>query len=129
VLQRPSATCATQLGALSVRRQRGQPIPSLVPDHWGGVLLFGTLGCFFLQKALRRNASRSWGWGRTGEAAPLSRASYAVWGATFVVIGAVVSSAPDVSALSLALLAVCFVALGAAGVRDTRVEKRRHGSP
>lgn len=101
---------------------------SLVPEHWGGVILFGALGCFFLQKAFRRSASRRWGWGRTGEAAPLSRASYAVWGATFLVIGAIVCGAREVGALSLGLLALCLVALGAAGVRDTRIHRAWHDS-
>jgi hypothetical protein len=92
------------------------------------VLLFGALGCFFLQKAVRRNASRRWGWGRTGEAAPLSRASYAVWGATFVIIGVILSGAPDLSVLPLAWLAGCIVALAATGVRDARIERKRDGA-
>ena len=117
-----------QLSARSIRRQRSQPIESLLPVPWAGVLLFGGLGCFFLQKAVRRRASRRWGWGRTGAAAPLSRASYAVWGVTFLVIAAIVSGGAEVSGLLLGLLAACFVALAAAGVRDARAEKRRHDS-
>jgi len=77
-----------------------------------------------LQKAIRRNASRRWGWGRFGEAAPLSRASYAVLGMTFVAMGLVLIHAPEISTPSLAFLAVCFVAVGIAGIRDARIDKR-----
>jgi hypothetical protein len=82
-----------------------------------------------LQKALRRGASRSWGWGRSGEAAPLSRPSYAVWGATFLVIGAVLSGAPRVEMLWLTLLVACFIALCIAGAIDVRAERKRDESP
>ncbi len=60
------------------------------------------LGCFFLQKAVRRGAARSWGWERSGDVAPLSRPSYAVWGITFLVIGAVLVGVQEAKPLSLA---------------------------
>jgi hypothetical protein len=104
------------------------PIEDAIPNNWAGILLFASLGCFFLQKALRRNAARSWGWGRTGEAAPLSRPSYALWGVTFLVIAAALVSASKVGALSVALFAACFLALGVAGVSDVRAEQRRRDS-
>lgn len=114
--------------ALDVRQHRSEPIEGDNPSNWSGILLFAALGCFFLQKALRRDAARSWGWGRSGEAAPLSRVSYALWGATFLVIGAVLVPAPEAEAFSLALLAACFLALVVAGALDVRAERRRHGS-
>jgi len=109
----------------SVRRQRSYAIEDATPNNWAGILLFGAMGCFFLQKALRRNAVRNWGWGRTGEAAPLSRPSYALWGFTFLVIAELVS-ARAIGALSVALFATCFIGLGVAGVLDTRAEQKRH---
>lgn len=98
------------------------------PSNLAGVLLFVALGCFFLQKALRREIPRSWGWGRSGEAAPLSRTSYGVWGTTFLVIAALLATAPDVTAIPVALLAACLLALAVAGARDVRAERRRQGS-
>jgi hypothetical protein len=117
-----------QLKPRSVRRQQRCVIGDAIRINWAGLLLFAALGCFFLQKALRREAARRWGWGRTGEAAPLSRPSYALWGLTFLVIAATLASAPKIGALPVALFIACFLALGVAGVLDTRAEQRRRDS-
>ena len=87
-------------------------------------MLFGALAVFFLQKALRTGAKRSWGWGRTGEAAPLSRPSYAAWGLTFLVIGVGVGWQPGAAAWAW-LFGACFIALLVAGVVDMRAERCR----
>lgn len=124
---RAAGQAGRQLSARSVGRQRSRAIEDAIPNTWAGTLLFASLGCFFLQKALRRNAARNWGWGRTGEAAPLSRPSYAVWGATFLVIAEALV-APRVGALSLVVLMACLLALGVSGACDVRAERRRRGS-
>lgn len=102
-----------------------EAIEAANPANWAGTLIFAVLGWFFLQKAFRRNAARTWGWGRTGEAAPLSRPSYAVWGTTFLVIAAILARAPRAGAMSLALLAACLLALGVSGAHDVHAERGR----
>ena len=93
-----------------------------------GAILFSIAGLFFLQKAARRNAVRKWGWGRTGEAAPLSRPSYALVGAMSIIIGVGISLSPHPNSLWVTLFFVFFVALGVSGFLDTRTERRRHSS-
>jgi hypothetical protein len=108
-----------------VNRQRSNFIDGITTSNWGGLALFAGLGCFFLQKAVRRKAARTWGWGRSGEAAPLSRASYAIWGIMFLLIGGILLRGPEVEPFAVWLFALCFVALGFAGFRDVRAEDRR----
>ena len=114
-------------GALWQGVAEEKAIEPLTPENWVA-LLFTALGFFFLQKAARRSAVRSWGWGRTGDGAPLSRSSYALWGATFIVIGVGILRDPRPSSFSVTLFFACFIALGISGFMDTRAERRRQWS-
>lgn len=96
-------------------------------ENWGA-LLFVAAGLFSIQKAVRRNAARNWGWGRTGDAGPLSRPSYALAGTMLIIIGATIAQGPRVSPLMILLFFACFAALGIAGFIDTRRDKRRRSS-
>jgi hypothetical protein len=60
-----------------------------LPLQFIPITFFILLAVFFLQKAIRPNASRSMGWGRSGGRVPVSRVGYAVWGCTFFVIAGV----------------------------------------
>ena len=56
-----------------------------LPDpRWGALLFFGALAAHFFYSALARRASRSWGWGRSGQAGPISRLGYGVIGSLFL---------------------------------------------
>jgi len=94
------------------------------PENWVA-FLFASLGLFFIQKAIRNNAVRSWGWGRTGDAAPLSRVSYTLWGAMFILIGIIISRGPQLNILWVTVFFAFFIALGVSGFIDTRKARKR----
>jgi hypothetical protein len=86
---------------------------------WVPGFLFVVLGCFFLQKATRRGAKRSWAWGRGGGAVPVSRWGYASWAACFFAIAWIVSRAPEPPIAAVAVFLVCFLTTLAIGFVDT----------
>jgi len=86
---------------------------------------FVLLGAFFLQKAVRRSAKRSWAWGRVGGGPPLSRKSYAIWGMTFLSIAWVLGQAPEPSTPAVGALGFCFVAMLVAGFMDSAADRVR----
>jgi hypothetical protein len=99
---------------------------NLSPESWSPTILFALLALYFLQKALRPKARQSWGWGRTGEAAPISRTGYAVLGATFLDIAAMLAWTPGPPPTFLIVLfLVCFLAVIIVGFLDTRSYRRK----
>ena len=98
--------------------------PSTV--SWVPQTLFVVLALWFLQKAIRSRASRTWGWGRVGGKVPLSRTSYFVCGVAFLVIAAVISSSPHPPSGLAILLVVSFIAIVVMGLMDTRAYRRSH---
>lgn len=84
------------------------------------MLGFAVLGVLSLQKAVRRNARRRWAWGRVGSGPPLTRRSYAIWGAAFLAIAWVLVEAPRPSRWAAAALVLCFLLILAAGFADAR---------
>jgi hypothetical protein len=98
------------------------------PVSWVPSGIFSLLGLYFLNKAVRKKAMRSWGWGRTGAGAPISRVSYAVLAVTFLDIAAMLGWSPGSPPNPLIILfLVCFVTLLVAGFLDTRAYRRRSG--
>jgi len=95
--------------------------------HWLPILGFVLLGGLFLYEALRRGASRTWSWGRGGNAAPLSRAAYSVWGITLLCIAWVLTQAPQPAPLAALALLGCLIAIVVVAIADTRVRCRPHG--
>jgi Flp pilus assembly protein TadB len=89
-------------------------------------LLFAVLGCFFLQKAIRRGAKQSWSWGRGGGAVPVSRWGYASWAITCFAIAVVITHPTAPPAASVLLLLAGFVASLVLGFVDTRRYHRTH---
>jgi len=86
---------------------------------WLPVLGFVALGTFFLQKAVRRTAKRTWSWGRGGSGPPLSRRSYAVCGVGFMAIAWVLREAPHPSVSAVAALMLSFVLMLGSGFADS----------
>jgi hypothetical protein len=86
---------------------------------WVPVFLFVLLGCFFLQKAIRRGAKHSWSWGRGGGIVPVSRWGYASWAACFFAIAFIVGRAPKPPIASVAVLMLCFLTTLVIGFVDT----------
>lgn len=96
------------------------------PMSWTPTVLFTFLGLYFMDKALRKKARRSWGWGRTGEGAPISRTGYFVLAATFLDIGAMLAWSPGSPPITLIVLfGFCFLAILVSGFVDTRTDRRR----
>jgi len=96
---------------------------------WIPSLLFAALGCFFLQKAVRRGAKQSWTWGRSGGEVPISRWGYAAWAMAFFSIAVIVAHPRQPPIESIVVFLASFVAIMAAGVRDTcRYNRARRGS-
>jgi hypothetical protein len=94
--------------------------------NWVPMGLFALLALHFLQKAVRPKARQSWGWGRTGEAAPISRTGYAVLGATFLDIAVMMAWSPGPPPTSLIVLfLVCFLAALIVGFLDVRAYRRK----
>lgn len=96
------------------------------PVSWVPAGLFALLAVFFLQKAFRSKARRTWGWGRTGGQVPISRAGYAVWGITCSIVALILvygESRQLPLALAL-LLPACILAIVGAGARDTWRHRR-----
>jgi len=87
---------------------------------WVPGFLFALLGCFFLQKAVRRGAKQSWSWGRGGGPVPVSRWGYACWAASFFTIAYIVSHGPSVHPAAVVTFLVCFFATLGVGFLDTR---------
>lgn len=101
--------------------------PSWVPGF-----LFALLGCFFLQKAMRRGAKQSWGWGRVGGPVPVSRWGYASWAACFFAVAFIVTHAPEPPMASVAIFLACFLATLVIGFLDAhryRKAKQTSESP
>jgi hypothetical protein len=96
---------------------------------WVPIAGFGALGGFFVQKALRRGAKRTWAWGRGGSGPPLSRAAYGIWGITFICIAVVLAFAPRPPLGALLAFGLCFFALAVVGIADTRAYRRRRSTP
>jgi len=99
---------------------------NLSPPSWVPTCLFALLAVYFLQKAVRRNAPQTWGWGRGGGEVPLSRASYAVIGVSFLDIGAMLAydGQPPIALMIVLLLG--FIAMLVMGTRDAIVWRRQH---
>ena len=95
------------------------------PPSWTPTGLFALLALYFLDKAVRTGARRSWGWGRTLEAAPISRTGYAVISLTFLDIAAMLAWSPRPPRVLIVVFLVCFLTLGVIGHRDTREYRRR----
>ena len=99
-----------------------------------GALVVTVTGIYFLQKGIRKNAKRNWGYGRSGKAGPISRGGYVFWGLEFLALG-VFSAAlsaknpPWDRELSGVGVMACFVAFLATGITDLalwrRSERRR----
>ena len=89
------------------------------------IAFFILLSVFFLQKAIRPNARRTLGWGRSGGEVPVSRVGYAVWGSTFIVIAGVLLKRNDPPLVLLIVLGVCVLAIVGIGVRDSYLHRRR----
>ena len=93
------------------------------------ILLTGllvSLAIFFMQKAVRPNAKRNWGWGRIGGEVPVSRIGYGIWGLTFLLIVCVLINEDKLSIVNIAVLGICLVAIIAVGFRDAwRFKKRK----
>jgi phosphatidylglycerophosphate synthase len=102
-------------------------VPS--PASWIPVGLFVLLACYFLQKAIRSRARRSWGWGRVGGPVPVSRCGYAVWGIAFLAIAGILAHERQPPVALIVLLGLCFVAIVAVGIRDTRAHRRPSTPP
>lgn len=69
---------------------------------------------------------RRWGWGRTGEGAPLSRPSYAIVGVILLLVGYSCSApAGPAPSLWVALMFACFIGMLVAGFVDTYLDRRR----
>jgi len=98
---------------------------SSVAGHWIPIAAFFAFGVFFLQKAVRPGAKRTWAWGRAGDGPPLSRSGYAVWGATFVYIALVIAYAPHPPIAAVLGFGVCFLALAGVGIMDTLADRRK----
>ncbi len=94
---------------------------------WLPILGFVALGVFFLQKAVRPNARRSWAWGRIGSGPPLSRKGYAVWGLLFLSIAWVLSQAPQPTLSAVLALVVCFLAMLVVGFVDSAAHRASSG--
>ena len=88
------------------------------------IVAFGILAVVFLDKAMRRGATRTWAWGRMGEAAPLSRISYAVWAMTFIAIAFTLARAPKPGLGAAIAIGVSFVAVIVMGFADTRTYRK-----
>jgi len=99
-------------------------IDDFSPTNWVPVALFVLLAVFFLQKAVRTRARRTWSWGRVGGQVPLSRAGYAIWGFTFAVVALLLALAPKPPLALGALLVLCVPAIMAVGCSDTRAYRR-----
>lgn len=96
---------------------------------WVPISLFTLLGCFFLQKAIRRGAKQSWSWGRGGGPVAVSRWGYAAWAASFFAIAFIIAHAPRPPLVSVALLMACFLATLGVGCLDThRYNKAKRAS-
>ena len=93
---------------------------SLVPTS-----LFALLGLYFLLQAIRRNTRRTCGWGRGGGEVPLSRVSYGIFSVIFFDIALMLAyDGPPPRTITIVLL-VGFVAMIAAGTRDTIIYRRK----
>ena len=88
------------------------------------IVAFVILAVVFLDKALRRKARRNWAWGRMGEAAPLSRISYAVWAMTFFAIAFTLARAPRPGLGAAIVIGVSCVAVIVSGFADSRTYRR-----
>jgi len=94
--------------------------------NWVPLGLFALLALYFLQKAVRPKARQSWGWGRTGEAAPISRTGYAVLGAIFLDISVMLAWSPgSPPTFLIVLFLVFFLAALIVGFLDTRAYRRK----
>jgi len=101
-------------------------LESLSTVSWVPMGLFALLALYFLQKAVRPKARQSWGWGRTGEAAPISRTGYAVLGATFLDIAVMLAWSPGPPPTPLIVLfLVCFLTAMIVGFLDVRAYRRK----
>lgn len=90
------------------------------------MILFALLALYFLQKAVRPKARQSWGWGRTGEAGPVSRTGYAVLGILFLDIAVMLAWSPGPPPTFLIVLfLVCFLVAMVVGFLDTRAYRRK----
>ena len=96
-----------------------------MPLQFIPIAFFILLGVFFLQKAIRPNASRSMGWGRGGGRVPVSRVGYAVWGCTFFVIAGVLIKRNDIPPMLVIALGICVLAIVGVGFRDAYLHRRR----
>jgi hypothetical protein len=111
-------TCNAQLGREPLGG-RGDFSLELSDSTWVPSLLFVYLGCFFLQKAIRRGAKQSWSWGRGGGPVAVSRWGYASWAASFFAIAFIITQAPKPPPASVALLMACFLTTLGVGCLDT----------
>jgi Flp pilus assembly protein TadB len=101
-------------------------LENLSPVSWVPSGIFALLALYFLQKAVRPRARQSWGWGRTGEAAPISRTGYGVLGVTFLDIAVMLAWAPGPPPVSLIVLFLaCFLAAMVVGFLDTHRYRRK----
>ena len=95
--------------------------------RWGLLLLLGGLSAFFFYCAVRPSAGRGWGWGRSGQAGPISRASYAVIGALVLCTGLLGGFSWDsLPKPLLGWLGVNLAAFFIAGLADAH--RNRHGA-
>jgi len=98
---------------------------TLLPVAVVPMCLFASLGIYFLLKAVRRNSRRTWGWGRGGGEVPLSRLSYGIWGVIFLDIAVMLAHDGPPPGATIVILLAGFVAMIAAGTRDTIVYRRK----
>jgi len=113
----------------TVNRGKREVLENLSPVSWVPSGIFALLALYFLDKAVRPKARRTWGWGRTMKAAPVSRPGYAVLAITFLNVAALLARSPKPPLALVVLFFFCFLALGIAGFLDTRAFRRsRTGS-
>ncbi len=92
--------------------------------RWIPILGLVLLAAVLLDKALRRDARRTWSWGRGGGTVPLSRAAYGVWGITVLCTAWVLAQAPHPGPLAALALAGCLIAIAVVGISDHRAQRR-----
>ena len=94
--------------------------PQILP-----IIFFILLAFFFLQKAIRPNARRSLGWGRSGGKVPVSRLGYAVWGSTFIAIAVTLIKSDDPPSILMIILVGCVLGIVGVGMRDSYLHRKR----
>jgi hypothetical protein len=116
-----SEVCSGPTGQFEAENDK---LENLSPLSWVPPGFFTVLALYFLQKAIRPKAQRTWGYGRVGGEVPVSRTGCAVWAVTFLDIAAILAYSPPPPPVFVILLVFCFLAIIAVGIRDTRVFRR-----